>query len=83
GNKDAQAGSNSDIDANVETGIDDLNQDLAADKQAAAEQRKQAKKDREDWLVNQAKYVRLDGIMQDPINLHLVGYLLDHVYSYP
>lgn len=83
GNKDAQAGSNSDVDANVETDIDVLNQDLAADKQAAAEQRKQAKKDREDWLVNQAKYVRLDGIMQDPINLHLVGYLLDHVYSYP
>ncbi|MCG3842257.1 UvrD-helicase domain-containing protein [Psychrobacter sp. Ps1] len=83
GNKDAQAGSNSDVDANVETGIDDLNQDLATDKQAAAEKRKQAKKDREDWLVNQAKYVRLDGIMQDPINLHLVGYLLDHVYSYP
>ena len=83
GNKDVQAGCNSDVDANAETGIDDLNQDLAADKQAAAEQRKQAKKDREDWLVNQAKYVRLDGIMQDPINLHLVGYLLDHVYSYP
>ncbi|MDN3453894.1 MULTISPECIES: UvrD-helicase domain-containing protein [unclassified Psychrobacter] len=83
GNKDTQAGSNSDVDANVETGIDDLNQDLAADKQVAAEQRQQAKKDRQDWLVNQAKYVRLDGIMQDPINLHLVGYLLDHVYSYP
>ncbi|MCH1782749.1 UvrD-helicase domain-containing protein [Psychrobacter glaciei] len=83
GNKDAQAGNDSDVDANVETDIDDLNQDLAADRQAAAEKRKQAKKDREDWLVNQAKYVRLDGIMQDPINLHLVGYLLDHVYSYP
>ena len=83
GNKDTKAGNNSDVDANVETDIDDLNQDLAADKQAAAEKRKQAKKDREDWLVNQAKYVRLDGIMQDPINLHLVGYLLDHVYSYP
>ncbi|CAM3487571.1 hypothetical protein GCM10016272_08670 [Psychrobacter glaciei] len=82
-NKDAQAGNDSDVDANVETGIDDLNQDLAADKQAAAEKRKQAKKDREGWLVNQAKYVRLDGIMQDPINLHLVSYLLDHVYSYP
>jgi len=81
-NKDAQVGSNSDVDANVETDINDLNQDLAADKQAAAEKRKQAKKDREDWLINQAKYVRLDGIMQDPINLHLVGYLLDHVYSY-
>ncbi|WP_352309118.1 UvrD-helicase domain-containing protein [Psychrobacter sp. W2-37-MNA-CIBAN-0211] len=82
-NKDTKAGSNADVDANVETGIDDLNQDLAAYKQAAAEKHKQAKKDREDWLVNQAKYVRLDGIMQDPINLHLVGYLLDHVYSYP
>jgi len=82
-NKDAQVGSSSDVDANAKTGIDDLNQDLAADKQVAAEKRKQAKKDREDWLVNQAKYVRLDGIMQDPINLHLVGYLLDHVYSYP
>ncbi|PYE38660.1 UvrD-helicase domain-containing protein [Psychrobacter fozii] len=83
GNKDAQAGNDSDVDANIETDINELNQDLATDKQAAAEQRKQAKKDREDWLVNQAKYVRLDGIMQDPINLHLVGYLLDHVYSYP
>ncbi|MBH0095456.1 UvrD-helicase domain-containing protein [Psychrobacter sp. NZS113] len=83
GNKDTKAGNNSDVDANVETDIDELNQDLATDKEVAAEQRKQAKKDREDWLVNQAKYVRLDGIMQDPINLHLVGYLLDHVYSYP
>ena len=73
----------SDSDANVDTGIDELNQDLATDKKVAAEKRKQAKKDREDWLVNQAKYVRLDSMMQDPINLHLVGYLLDHVYSYP
>ncbi|MGE6474117.1 UvrD-helicase domain-containing protein [Psychrobacter sp. NPDC078631] len=81
--KDAQADNDSSTDANVEIDINELNQDLAADKQAAAEQRKQAKKDREYWLVNQAKYVRLDGIMQDPINLHLVGYLLDHVYSYP
>jgi len=83
GNKDAQADNDSSTDANVEIDINELNQDLATDKQAAAEKRKQAKKDREDWLVNQAKYVRLDGIMQDPINLHLVGYLLDHVYSYP
>ncbi|PKH65757.1 exodeoxyribonuclease V subunit beta [Psychrobacter sp. 4Dc] len=82
-NKDTQAGNGSSTNADAETDIDDLNQDLATDKQAAAEKRKQAKKDREDWLVNQAKYVRLDGIMQDPINLHLVGYLLDHVYSYP
>ncbi len=87
-NKNAQAGNNSDVDdsdihANDKTGIDELNQDLAYDKQAATTKRVQAKKDREDWLVAQAKYVRLDGIMQDPINLHLVGYLLDHVYSYP
>ena len=83
GNKDAQAGNDSDVDANVETGIDDLNQDLAADKQAAAEKRKQVKKDRENWLVNQAKYARLDAVMDDPINLHLTGFLLDHVHSYP
>ena len=83
--EDIQTDSDSDANANanVETGIDELNQDLATDKQVAAEKRKQAKKDREDWLVNQAKYVRLDSMMQDPINLHLVGYLLDHVYSYP
>lgn len=40
-------------------------------------------KARADWLIEQAKSARLDDIMQDPINLHLVGYLLDHVYSYP
>src|SRR5699024_12619807 len=31
----------------------------------------------------QSKVVRLDDMMQDPINLQLVGYLLDHVYTYP
>ncbi|MGE6360149.1 UvrD-helicase domain-containing protein [Psychrobacter glacincola] len=82
-NKDKQEGKKSSTDLNTEIGADELNQDLATDKQAAATKRVQAKKDREDWLVAQAKYVRLDGIMQDPINLHLVGYLLDHVYSYP
>lgn len=81
--KDKQEGKQSSTDLNIEIGADELNQDLASDKQAAATKRAQAKKDREDWLVAQAKYVRLDGIMQDPINLHLVGYLLDHVYSYP
>ncbi|WP_211181347.1 UvrD-helicase domain-containing protein, partial [Psychrobacter cibarius] len=81
--KDKQEGKQSSTDLNTEIGADELNQDLASDKQAAATKRVQAKKDREDWLVAQAKYVRLDGIMQDPINLHLVGYLLDHVYSYP
>lgn len=77
--KDRQAADDSSIDKD----IDDLNQDLAHDKQLAAEKRIQAKKEREVWLVTQAQYVRLDGIMQDPINLHLIGYLLDHVYSYP
>ena len=77
--KDRQSANDSSIDKD----IDDLNQDLAHDKQVAAKKRIQAKKEREVWLVTQAQYVRLDGIMQDPINLHLVGYLLDHVYSYP
>ena len=84
---DKQAVNSSNTDSNAEIDADELNQDIvynkAHDKKAAAEKRAQAKKDREDWLVAQAKYVRLDGIMQDPINLHLVGYLLDYVYSYP
>ncbi|WP_372844274.1 UvrD-helicase domain-containing protein [Psychrobacter sp.] len=77
--KDKQEGKRLSTDLNT----DEFNQDLASDKQAAAAKRTQAKKEREDWLVAQAKYVRLDSIMQDPINLHLVGYLLDHVHSYP
>ncbi|WP_201578030.1 UvrD-helicase domain-containing protein [Psychrobacter okhotskensis] len=81
--KDRQA-DNSSAASNAEAEkTDQLNQDLATDKQATTDKRKQAKKYREDWLVNQAKYARLDGIMKDPINLHLIGYLLDHVYSYP
>ncbi|BBI67895.1 hypothetical protein PKHYL_20860 [Psychrobacter sp. KH172YL61] len=44
---------------------------------------RKSKKAREDWLKEQAKHARLNAIMDDPINLHLVGYLLDHVYSYP
>ncbi|WP_288727969.1 UvrD-helicase domain-containing protein, partial [uncultured Psychrobacter sp.] len=85
--KDKKASKNSSTDSNAETDADELNQDVVYnnvhDKKAAVEKRAQAKKDREDWLVAQAKYARLDDIMQDPINLHLVGYLLDHVYSYP
>lgn len=73
-------------DLDVETDINELNQDISHDqqydKQIAAEKRAQAKKERECWLVEQAKYGRLDGIMEDPINLHLIGFLLDHVYSY-
>jgi len=84
---DKQAVNSSNTDSNAETDADELNQDIVYnnvhDKKAAAEKRAQAKKDREDWLVAQAKYARLDDIMQDPINLHLVGYLLDHVYGYP
>ena len=85
--EDKQAVNSSNTDSNAEIDADELNQDFVYnnvhDKKAAAEKRAQAKKDREDWLVAQAKYARLDDIMQDPINLHLVGYLLDHVYSYP
>ena len=62
---------------------DGLNQDLDYDKKIAAEKCEQAKKERENWLIAQAKYARLDNIMQDPVNLHLIGFLLDHVYSYP
>ena len=56
--KDKQEGKKSSTDLNTEIGADELNQDLATDKQAAATKRAQAKKDREDWLVAQAKYVR-------------------------
>src|SRR5699024_10117076 len=84
---DKQAVNSSNTDSNAEIDADELNQDVVYNnvhhKKAAAEKRAQAKKDREGWLVAQAKYARLDDIMQDPINLHLVGYLLDHVYSYP
>ncbi|MDN5565643.1 MAG: UvrD-helicase domain-containing protein, partial [Psychrobacter sp.] len=89
--KSENKGSRTDIDLNTKTSADELNQDLAydekCDKQAATEKQTQlkikAKKEREIWLVEQAKYVRLDDIMQDPINLHLLGFLLDHIYSYP
>ena len=77
---DKKAGSTADTDS---IGADELNQDLAHDKQREAEQKATAKETRADWLVEQAKNARLDDIMQDPINLHLVGYLLDHVHSYP
>ena len=71
------------IDNSAQTDADEHNQDLAYDKKNAAIKRTQAKKARENWLVEQAKYARLHDSMQDPINLHLIGYLLDHVYSYP
>ncbi|WP_201511749.1 UvrD-helicase domain-containing protein [Psychrobacter alimentarius] len=78
-----QADNDSSIDLNAQTDIDELNQDFTHDQQVATEKRVQAKDARDNWLIEQAKYVRLDNIMQDPINLHLVSYLLDHVYSYP
>ena len=83
--KDKKSDGHSDTEAQAGTGqnTNELNQDLAYEKKAAANKRRQAKKEREDWLVAQAKYARLDSIMQDPVNLHLVGYLLDHVHSYP
>lgn len=78
-----QADNDSSIDSNAQTDIDELNQDFTHDQQVATEKRVQSKDARDNWLIEQAKYVRLDNIMQDPINLHLVSYLLDHVYSYP
>jgi exodeoxyribonuclease V beta subunit len=82
-NKDKQAGKVSSADSNAKIGTDEFNQDLVYDKQITTEKRAQAKEAREKWLVEQAKYARLDAVMDDPINLHLVGYLLDHVHSYP
>ncbi|WP_182406502.1 exodeoxyribonuclease V subunit beta [Psychrobacter sp. GP33] len=70
-------------DLDVETDINEFNQDIGYDQQIAAEKRAQAKKERECWLVEQAKYARLDSTMEDPINLHLIGFLLNHVHSYP
>ena len=83
--------SRTDTGLSAKTSADELNQDFADDekhdKQAATKKNAQlkikAKKEREDWLIDQAKYARLDDSMQDPINLHLLGYLLDHVHSYP
>ncbi|MGR3897950.1 AAA family ATPase [Psychrobacter sp. 1176_08] len=82
-NENKPADNDTSIDSNAQTDIDAFNQDIEQDQQAAKEKRTQAKKARDNWLIEQAKYVRLDDIMQDPINLHLVSYLLDHVYSYP
>lgn len=62
---------------------DGLNQDLIYDKKVAAEKYEQARKERGNWLIAQANYARLDHLMQDPINLHLTGFLLNHVHSYP
>ncbi|MEZ7502271.1 UvrD-helicase domain-containing protein [Psychrobacter sp. Arc29] len=73
----------SSIDSNAQTDVDEFNQDREHDKQIATKKRAKIKEAREKWLKEQAKHARLDTIMQDPINLHLVGYLLDHVYSYP
>lgn len=86
-NKDKPISNDSSIESNAKTEADEFNQDIDHDhkhaQQVAREKRAQVKKDREDWLKEQAKHARLDTIMQDPVNLHLVGYLLDHVYSYP
>ena len=80
---DKKADSKDDAKSAKGVGSDELNQDLVHDKQQEAEQKATAKEARADWLIEQAKSARLDDIMQDPINLHLVGYLLDHVHSYP
>ncbi|MGP5201845.1 UvrD-helicase domain-containing protein [Psychrobacter aquimaris] len=82
-NKGKLEGNDSSIDSNAQTDVDELNQDIDHDKQMATKKRAQVREERGKWLIEQAKYVRLDDIMQDPVNLHLVGYLLDYVYSYP
>ncbi len=82
-NKGKLEGNDSSIDSNAQTDVDELNQDIDHDKQMATKKRAQVREERGKWLIEQAKHARLDTIMQDPINLHLVGYLLDHVYSYP
>lgn len=80
---DEQVSIDSNSETNTQTDIDAFNQDIEQDQQVVTEKRIQAKETRDNWLIEQAEYVRLDSIMQDPINLHLVSYLLDHVYSYP
>ncbi|OLF35415.1 exodeoxyribonuclease V subunit beta [Psychrobacter sp. C 20.9] len=86
-NKDKPTSNDSSNESNAKTETDEFNQDIDHDhkhaQQVAREKRAQVKKYREKWLIEQAKHARLDTIMQDPVNLHLVGYLLDHVYSYP
>jgi len=79
----------SNAETTVETIIEteEFNQDLDYDQQrkqkSTQEKRIQAKEERDTWLIQQANFARLESLMQDPVNLHLVGYLLDHVYSYP
>ncbi|MGO2996520.1 MAG: UvrD-helicase domain-containing protein [Moraxellaceae bacterium] len=86
-NKDKLENSDSSIEPIAQTDVDEFNQVIDHDhkhaQQVARKKRAQVKKAREDWLKEQAKHARLNAIMDDPINLHLVGYLLDHVYSYP
>lgn len=66
---------------------EELNQDLDYEQQNSQtitrKNRAKAKEERDTWLIQQASYARLGSLMQDPINLHLISYLLDHVYSYP
>ena len=81
--KDKSVNDHSKIPPKDEAEPDEGHQDLANDNQTTAEKRAQVKKARAIWLVDKAKDARLDNIMQDPVNLHVVGYLLDHVSSYP
>lgn len=46
-------------------------------------ERSKLEKVREEWLQEQAKLAGMSERVNDPINLHLVGYLLDHVTTYP
>ncbi len=59
-----------------------LNQDIEYEQKLSDEKRQQLRKKRKDWLVEQASYAHYDKLVGDPINLHLVQYLLDHVHTY-
>ncbi|PNK59654.1 UvrD-helicase domain-containing protein [Psychrobacter sp. FDAARGOS_221] len=71
-----KAKSSTDIEAH------DENQDAHAEQQRLIEKKEACKQQQAEWLKEQAKYARLDGIMGDPVNMHLVQYLLQHLHTY-
>lgn len=56
-----------------------LNQDIEYEKKLSDEKRQELIEKRKAWLIDQAKHVHYDKLIGDPINLHLVQYLLDRV----
>ena len=71
---------------NKEASDVELNQDLDHDLQNQAQAKRLAQQSamqsRKQWLILQAKAVGLDSVMEDPINMHLVSFLLDHISTY-